>query len=179
MLPRGFQNTTKKGLRMRTPSIKLTTLGALLALVFVAACGGSGGGSSAADADTPEAAAFRYRQAVMRVLANKMAMLGAMARGEMTVDDAAFRKAAADLDALSGMVTEGFMPEGAIEGSATLPETWSNWADFEAKANDLEQAAAGLASAAQSGGFEAAQSLVQSTAGTCGGCHRSYRRRDE
>lgn len=164
---------------MRTPSIKLTTLGALLSLVFVAACGGSGGGSSAADADTPEAAAFRYRQAVMRVLANKMAVLGAMARGEADVDDAAFRKAAADLDALAGMVVEGFMPEGAIEGSATLPETWTNWADFQSKANDLEQAASALAAATESGGFQAGQSLVQSTAGNCGGCHRSYRQRDE
>jgi cytochrome c556 len=115
----------------------------------------------------------------MRVLASKMALLGAMARGEAEVDDAAFRKAASDLDALAGMVTEGFMPEGAIEVSATLPETWTNWSDFQAKANDLEQAASALAEATQSGGFQAGQSLVQSTAGTCGGCHRSYRRRDE
>lgn len=163
---------------MRTPSIKLTTLGALLSLVFLAACGG-GGGSGAADADTPEAAAFRYRQAVMRIAANKMALLGAMARGEAPVDDQAFRKAAADLEAVAGMVVEGFMPEGAIEGSATLPEVWTNWDDFQSKAQDLEQAASSLASAAQSGGFEAGQPLVQSTAGTCGGCHRSYRRRDE
>lgn len=177
MLPWGFQNTTKKGLRMRTPSIKLTTLGALLSLVFVAGCGG--GGMSAADADTPEAAAFRHRQAVMRILADKMALLGSMARGEAAVDDAAFRKAAADLEAMSGMVVEGFMPEGAIQGSATLPETWTNWDDFTSKAEDLEEAASALATATESGGFEAGQSLVQSTAGNCGGCHRSYRRRDE
>lgn len=161
---------------MTTPSIKLTTLGALLSLVFLAACGGGG---SAADADTPEAEAFRYRQAVMRVLENKMALLGTMARGEAEVDEAQFRKAASDLAVLSGMIVEGFMPEGAIPGSAALPETWSNWDDFVSKANDLEQAADSLAAAVESGGFEGGQSLVQSTAGNCGSCHRAYRRRDE
>jgi len=162
---------------MRITSIKLTTLGALLSLLFVAACGGSGGGVSADD--SPEAAAFLYRQAVMRVAARKTALLGNMARGDMPVDDAAFRKAAADLAVVAGMVTEGFMPAGAVAGSASLPEVWSNWSDFEQKAADLKSAADALAAATASGGFQAGQSLVQSTAGNCGGCHRGYRRRDE
>jgi cytochrome c556 len=163
---------------MRIPSIKLTTLGALLSLFFVAGCGQSGGGAGAED-DSPEANAFRYRQAVMRIAANKMALLGNMARGDAPVDDAAFRKAAADLAVVAGMVEEGFMPEGAVAGSATLPETWSNWSDFTQKAGELESAAAALAAATASGGFQAGQAMVQSTAGTCGGCHRAYRQRDE
>lgn len=129
--------------------------------------------------DSPEGQAFRYRQAIMRVLAAKMGPMGAMARGDAPVDDAAFRKHAADLAALAGMIVEGFMPEGAAAGSAALPEIWTNWDDFNQKAADLQAAADSLAMATRGGGFEAGQSLVQSTAGTCGGCHRAYRRRNE
>lgn len=162
---------------MKTPSIKLTTLGAMLSVLALAACGG-GGGAGAED-DSPEAQAFRYRQAVMRVVARKMGPMGAMARGDAPVDDAAFRKNAADLAVMAGMITEGFMPEGSPAGSAALPEIWTNWDDFNQKAADLQAAADALAMATASGGFEAGQSLVQSTAGTCGGCHRAYRRRNE
>lgn len=162
---------------MKIASIKLTTLGAMLSLLALTACGG-GGGAGVED-DSPEANAFRYRQAVMRVIARKMGPMGAMARGDAPVDDAAFRRAASELAVMAGMVTEGFMPEGAIAGSAALPEIWTNWDDFSQKAADLQAAADALATATASGGFEAGQSLVQSTAGTCGGCHRGYRRRAE
>jgi cytochrome c556 len=77
------------------------------------------------------------------------------------------------------MIPEGFIPNSAIEGSAALPEIWTNNADFQAKAMDLHTAAQALATAAQSQGFEAAKGMVQQVGGTCGGCHRPYRRRQE
>lgn len=151
---------------------------AALGFLALSACGGGGGGAPA-DADTPEGQAFQYRQAIMRALANKMATLGEMAREEIPLDEAVFEKSVHDLVALSGMVLEGFELEGIPTGSRALPETWSNWEDFQQKSNDLEEAAQGLADAYDRGGFEAAQGLVQSTAGTCGGCHRGYRQRAE
>jgi cytochrome c556 len=115
----------------------------------------------------------------MRVAANKSATIGAMARGEAPVDEAAFAKAVNDLAAVAGMMTEGFMPEGAPEGSRALPEVWTNWADFEQKAAALVTAAQGLADATRTGGFAAASPLVQDAVGNCGGCHRTYRMRTE
>jgi cytochrome c556 len=140
---------------------------------------GCGGGGMPADADTPEGQAFAYRHAVMEVLANKTATIGGMAREEIPLDEAVFTKATADLAALAGMVTEGFDTEGIATGSRATPEIWSNWDDFVAKAGDLEQAAQALADAAATGGFSAAQGMVQGTVGNCGGCHRSYRAPDE
>lgn len=160
----------------------LSMIGALLSLTLVSACGqgqAPAGGGAAVDPESPEGRAFLYRQAVMRVAASKSATIGAMARGEAPVDEAVFAKAVNDLLAMSGMMTEGFMPQAAPEGSRALPEIWTNWADFEAKAGALVTAAQGLADATRTGGFAAASPLVQDAVGNCGGCHRTYRMRTE
>jgi cytochrome c556 len=176
ILPRASASKNYKGSSMKIRSA-LSMIGALLSLVLVSACGQ--GQAPAVDPETPEGSAFLYRQAVMRVAANKSATVGAMARGEVPVDEAAFAKAVNDLNAVSGMMTEGFMPQGAPEGSRALPEIWTNWADFEAKAAALTTATQGLADATRTGGFAAGSPLVQSMAGNCGGCHRTYRMRTE
>ena len=160
---------------MKKPFAALTTIGAVFSLVLLSACGGG----APADAETPEGQAFQFRQAVMRIGANKMTTIGGMARGEIPVDEAVFAKAVADLAAAAGMATEGFMPEGIATGSRALPAVWENWADFEQKAADLRNATQGLVAAVESGGFAAAQGMVQSAAGTCGACHRTYRERTE
>lgn len=154
-------------------------LGAAASLAFVGGCAPGGGGG--ADEDTPEAAAFRFRQAVMRVAAGKMAPIGAMARGEVPADEAVFAKNVNDLVAAAGMVTEGFGADvsNTPAGSAALPEIWTNMGDFNERADNLLNAAQELAQAVENGGFAAGQGLVQSTAGNCGACHRSYRERDE
>jgi cytochrome c556 len=170
-----------KGSSMKIRSA-LSIIGALLSLVLVSACSqgqGPAGGAAAVDPESPEGRAFLYRQAVMRVAANKSATVGAMARGEVPVDEAAFAKAVNDLNAVSGMTTEGFMPQGAPEGSRALPEIWMNWADFEAKAMALTTATQSLADATRTGGFAAGSPLVQNTVQNCGGCHRTYRMRTE
>jgi cytochrome c556 len=161
---------------MNTPVLS-KKFAAVLSFLLLSACGGQGGGG--ADADTPEGQAFMYRDSVMTILANKMGTIGGMAREEIPLDEAVFTKAVNDLTSVAGMVTEGFMPEGIPSGSRSLPEIWTNWGDFEQKAQDLQTAAQGLADAVSSGGFAAAQGLVQGTAGTCGGCHRMYRERTE
>lgn len=161
---------------MKTPIRKLMLLAAPLSLMLIAGCGGGGSG---ADEDTPEAAAFRFRDAVMTLLAAKALTVGGMARGDIPVDEAEFSKSVNDLAALSGMLVEGFMPEGMPNGSRAMPEIWQNWDDFVKKAGELQNAAMGLAEASNNGGFSAAQGLVQGTIGTCGSCHRAYRKREE
>jgi cytochrome c556 len=152
-------------------------LGAGIGFALLAACGGMGGQQF--DPESPEGEAYLYREAIMTLVADKMATIGGMAREEIPLDEAKFVKATKELAALSGMLLEGFEIDVVVDGSRSLPDIWANRSDFEQKAMDFETAAGGLAAAAESGGFASAQGLVQGTAGTCGGCHRSYRQRTE
>ncbi len=160
--------------------LSVTLLGALLIPLLVVSCGQAPSTPAAAVVDeSPEGRAFVYRKALMETIAWKVATARGMAQGEIPVDEAAFAKHARDVAVLAGMITEGFIPNSAVEGSAALPEVWTNMADFQAKAMDLQTAAQSLADAAAANGFEAAKGMVQAVGTTCGGCHRPYRRRQE
>jgi len=155
---------------------KIVAVAAVSGLVLTAGCGGGG---QAELEDTPEAEAYLFRQAVMRVVANKMLTISGMARGEIPVDEAVFTKAANDVATMAGMATEGFMPQGIPNGSRAEPAIWEDWSDFEERAQNFRDAAQAVAEAAESGGFDAAQSLVRPLQDTCGGCHSTYRAPEE
>lgn len=162
---------------MKTTPAKLTLLGALLVPMLVLSC--SQQSAPAAVDDSPEAVAFRYRQGLMRAVEWKQGKLNGMAAGEIPVDEAQFVKTARDLAVLGGMLSEGFIPNSQVTGSAAKPEIWTNWNDFVQKATDLQTAAQGLADAAAANGFEASKGMVAGVRQTCGGCHRPYRLRQE
>ncbi|MGD8323654.1 MAG: cytochrome c [Gammaproteobacteria bacterium] len=147
---------------------------AIAAAATLFALAGCGGGAPAMD-DSPEGQAYAYRHAVMELIAAKMGLVGGMARGEVPDDQAAFTKAAADLVTLTGMITEGFETEGIPAGSRSVPDIWTNMADFEEKAQATVDAVTAVANAAQSGNFAGAKELAGDIGGTCGGCHRPYR----
>jgi len=155
----------------------VTLLGVILLPLFVVAC--SQAPAPAPVNDTPEGAAFEYRSSMMKAIAWKVGQARGMAQGEIPVDEAAFAKHAADVAVMAGMIVEGFIPNSAVEGSAALPDVWTNMADFQQKAMDLQVAAQSLADAARANGFEAAKDMVQAVGQTCGGCHRPYRQRQE
>jgi cytochrome c556 len=115
----------------------------------------------------------------MEAIAYKVGRARAMAMGEIPVDEAAFAKHASDVATLAGMIVEGFIPNSATANSAALPEVWTNMADFQQKAADLQNAAQALATAASTQGFESAKGMVQAVGQSCGGCHRPYRQRQE
>jgi len=158
--------------------LSTTLLGVLLVPLLVVSCG-QPASTPAAVEDTPEGAAFEYRAGLMEAIAWKVGQARGMEQGEIPVDEAAFAKHARDVAVLASMIPEGFIPNSAVEGSAALPEIWTNMADFQAKAMDLQNAAQALADAATANGFEAAKGLVQAVGQSCGGCHRPYRRRQE
>ena len=151
-----------------------TLLSVVLVPMLVVSCG-----QKASEPDTPETAAFHYRDGLMTSIAWKVGKLRGMAQGEITVDEAAFKKGAHDVATLAGMITEGFIPNSVVQGSAALPEIWMNFADYTQKATDLQNAAQALAEAADANGFEASKGLVDAVGKSCGGCHRPYRRRQE
>jgi cytochrome c556 len=171
MLAQGLGRQPSKVTHMKKLAI---LIGTSLASLLLVSCGG--GGQAAVD-DSPEGMAVQYRQSIMRSVAYKVGQVRAMAQGEIPADNAAFAKHANDVAALAGMVTEGFIPNSATDNSAALPEVWTNNADFQQKAADLQNAAQALATTASAQGFEAAKGMVQAVGQSCGACHRPYRRR--
>ncbi|MFL2546915.1 MAG: c-type cytochrome [Candidatus Rariloculaceae bacterium] len=164
----------------------LVTLGATALLLLTAVgCGQAtdepaAAGGAAADEDSPEFAAIEYRQGLMHVLAFKAEPVRNMADGSIPVDEALFAESAADLAAAAGMITEGFVANSSaddVAGSGGLPDIWSNWDDFMAKAAALEDAANQVSMLAGQGGFAAAQEAANELGANCGGCHRPYRQR--
>ena len=160
--------------------LAITLLSVVLAPMLVVSCGGQKAPAAAAALpDTPETAAFHYRDGLMTSIAWKVSKLRGMAQGEVPVDEAFAKKSAHDVATLAGMITEGFIPNSAVQGSAALPEIWMNFADFQQKAADLQAAAQALAAAADQNGFEASKGLVDAVGKSCGACHRPYRKRQE
>lgn len=159
-------------MKIRATILKLMGASALLAAL--SACGGASGPSY--DPESPEGSAQRYRDSVMELARQKSTVLLGMAREEMALDEAVFVEAAEDLAALSSMMADGFENETLVAESRTDPAVWENRADFDEKLDALVTATAELAEAARTGGFAAAQGMVQSaTSQNCGSCHRAYR----
>ncbi len=56
------------------------------------------------------------------------------------------------------------------------PEIWENFADFTAKAEELQMAATGVAEKAKAGTLpDDPKAVVGMIGGSCGGCHKVYR----
>ena len=166
---------------MRDLTNVLATTAAGFLLLGGVGCSQEGGGA-AADEESPEFAAMEYRHGLMHVFAFKLGVLRDMAEGNIAADTAVFAESAADLAAVAGMITEGFVPGGdsdTLAGSAALPGIWDNWDDFVQKAADLQQATQGVANQAAAGGFSVGPDAVETLGPACGGCHRVYRYQEE
>ena len=141
---------------------------------------GCGGGGPMVDEDAPGFEAYEYRHSLMHLAANRMGLIGGMAREEIPLDEAQFVEATAQLAMLAKMNMAGFeMGDEIVAQSRALPDIWTNMDDFKQKDQDFVDATQRLADAAADNGFAAAQGLVQGTASTCGSCHRAYRKREE
>ena len=97
----------------------------------------------------PDAFHVSYRQSLFAILGANFGPMSSMIKGEIPWDDKRFQGFAEDL----AMATElNFMrgfPDGSQSGQTRAkPGIWDNKADFEAKLNDLRDAAAALAEVA-------------------------------
>ena len=68
-------------------------------------------------------------------------------------------------------------PEGTAAGKTDAkPDIWENWSDFEARANESQQAAQALLDAVQSGDAGAIDTRFGELTQTCKACHRPFRK---
>lgn len=121
------------------------------------------------------------RHGYMLMMANQLAPLGAMAKGEAPYDAAAATKAAQSLAALASvdtsMVWAAGTEAGALADSAALPEIVTNAGDRETRFAELKTAADGLAAAAGTD-VDSLKTAMGAVGQACGGCHKQYRKAD-
>jgi len=168
---------------VRKFSILLKSLIAVIAVLVIAACSPlqqflseiRGGEATQEEDDSLEFQAYEYRLGLMRAQNWKFRALRGMVEEGVEVDEVIFTEYSHDLAALSGMLTEGFIPGSNVSNSRALPDIWTDWDGFLQKVGDLEAATAELAQQAATSGSAAAGTSVQSVGSACGGCHRSYR----
>jgi|SRR5690554_993325 len=119
----------------------------------------------------------KYRQHAFSLIRDNFGIMAGMVRGEIKYDSAQFQQHANAVKYLSHIPRAGFSGAGenATTDSAALPKIWQNWDDFNSKMDDLVNAAAELAEAAESGNVRTIAPKFIATAGTCKQCHDNYK----
>ncbi len=148
------------------------TSGSLAALAVIAML-------SMAEAQAPTAETISQRQEAMKGLGGAMRTLTPMVRAEAAWDQAAAAKAAEAL-AGTGKVIPQVFPQGSgpeAGKTSALPVIWQQWGDFQEKSKALAEEGGKLlelAKANDQNGFKAQFAIVGKT---CGGCHETYRQK--
>jgi cytochrome c556 len=134
--------------------------------------------SFAQEAEDPFKDAVETRHGLMLQMASDLGTLGGIAKGNATYDQAIASKAAANIAAISSVLSMAQFPAGSeVEKSAdsfALPEIWAKQDDFLAKIADLNDAAAMMQTAAATDGDAIKASMAQ-LGGACSACHKAYR----
>jgi cytochrome c556 len=76
---------------------------------------------------------------------------------------------------LASMLPEAFPANSGGEGSRSLPAIWENAADFSARVQETQTAAAAFVDAVRGGNADAIQTAQQGLQQTCAGCHMAFR----
>jgi cytochrome c556 len=120
-----------------------------------------------------------YRQSYFTLVAMNFGPIGAMVKGEIPWDDARVKMLADELAALASMdVSRAFGPGSDKGTTRAKPGIWDNKDDFAAKLADMQEAVAGLQTAAGSGDREAIGEATGATGQACKACHDEYKSKD-
>lgn len=121
------------------------------------------------------------RQGLMTLLAHELGKLGGMAKQEAPYDAAVAGKAAANIAALSSVISPELFPQGTAageaEGSEALPAIWEKPDEFTARIAQLNEAAAKMLAAAGTD-LAGVQGAMKDMGGACGSCHETFRQKD-
>ena len=115
----------------------------------------------------------RARQEAMGLVGSNMKKIAAMAKGDVDFDAAAAQAAFAKIADKAAMVPALFEARSNFDPESEAQDAiWENWADFTAKASDLQAAAEAGA------GVDSAQALAAAMGplgGACKACHMTYK----
>lgn len=116
-----------------------------------------------------------FRIAEMKKLGMNMGAIGKVAKGEMSYSDSLNDNAMqiAEIAANMGKL----FPEGSgVEASRAKPEIWTEKDAFQKGIENLQAAATQLVAAVKTGDQAMIGAALKETGGTCGACHKQFRK---
>lgn len=120
--------------------------------------------------------AVEYRQAVMTIFAYNIGPMGAMAKGKIPFDEAAFAEHAKQLAVAAKLeLLKSFPEDSATDDSDAKDEIWFQWDDFVGKHQAFAEAMDKLGAAAEAGGKDAMLAQFKESAGACKACHKAFK----
>lgn len=126
----------------------------------------------------PGEKAIGARQAAFTLMAANVGPMGAMAKGKKPFNQEEFAMRAANLEALSNMPWEFFIPGSDQGDTKAKPEVWSNQDDYKKKTEQFKQEVAKLAQASKGTDQKAMFEQFGATAKSCKSCHKEYKKKD-
>ncbi len=135
-----------------------------------------------AEEEDPFADAVEMRHGLMLQMASDLGKVGAMAKDEAPYDAAAASKAAANIVAISSVLSMDQFPAGSeyqkSADSFALPAVWTAQDDFLKKIADLNTAAVAFQTAAGTD-LDSLKAGMAGIGGACAACHKAYRQPEE
>jgi cytochrome c556 len=121
--------------------------------------------------------AITYRKSVMQVIKKHFGSMAGVVKGKLPFDQKEFVKNAKVVVMASKLPWEATLFPGSTDGNTTLKETAFKDSDgFLMAAKRFEEASRELVVAAESGDMASIKKKFGTTAQTCGGCHKQYRK---
>ncbi len=126
----------------------------------------------------PNERAIGARKAAFTLMVANVGPMGAMAKGDKPFNQEEFAKRAANLEMLSNMPWEFFIPGSDQGKSEAKPEVWSDAEGFKTKADEFKQEVAKLIETTNGGDQEAMFAQFGKTTKSCKACHKEYKEED-
>ncbi|HTW38644.1 MAG TPA: cytochrome c [Steroidobacteraceae bacterium] len=123
-------------------------------------------------------AAVKLRQGLFQVQAFAFGPVGAMLKNQMPFNAQAAELAAKRVEVTSSMIPDVFRVNTSKDTglkTRALDGIWTNKADFDQKAHDLNQAAMNLEMAAMGGDKAQTMQAAIAVGKACGACHDQFR----
>ena len=133
------------------------------------------GTMTASDIISKEEHGVRYRQSAYFMLRMNTGPMAAMMMGKRDYDGELFRKQAERVAMIVNFTGDGFAGEWKADNSDAKADIWQNKDDFDAKMQDLFNAAQDLAKTAQAGDKDANFKAFRNMGKTCKACHDKYK----
>ncbi|MCC3306264.1 c-type cytochrome [Sneathiella sp. HT1-7] len=116
-----------------------------------------------------------FRIAEMKKLGMNMGAIAKVAKGEVAYSDS-LNDNAEEIAGIAANMPK-FFPEGSgVEASRAKPEIWTQPDEFQKDIEDFQAAATQLVVAVKSGDQAMIGAALKETGGTCGGCHKQFRK---
>ncbi|RMF87738.1 MAG: cytochrome c [Nitrospinota bacterium] len=119
-----------------------------------------------------------YRQKLMRANGAHMGAIADILKKKLPYTDH-IATHAQGIHLVSKLIADAFKKEITAGKTDAKPEIWQDWEKFTAAADAMGKESARLAEIAQSGDMQAIVAQVKKLGGTCGDCHKPFRKPKE